>query len=122
LQIVAFVPFDKGVPRPFTAVGEGVGNMALAELVSPHLPYLRRFSRALTGSQASGDAYVEALLEAIIADPSSIDSGTSGIRTRLYALLCRLWESIGINMQATVPNDHWERAAQLKLANIAPRP
>jgi DNA-directed RNA polymerase specialized sigma24 family protein/CheY-like chemotaxis protein len=96
--------------------------MALAELVSPHLPYLRRFSRALTGSQASGDAYVEALLEAIIADPSSIDSGASGIRTRLYALLCRLWESIGLNMQAAVPSDHWERAAQLKLANIAPRP
>jgi DNA-directed RNA polymerase specialized sigma24 family protein/CheY-like chemotaxis protein len=96
--------------------------MALAELVSPHLPYLRRFSRALTGSQASGDAYVEALLEAIIADPSSIDATGSSIRTRLYALLCRLWESISLNLRASVPSDHWERAAQLKLANIAPRP
>ena len=44
--------------------------MTVAELVGPHLPYLRRFSRALSGSQKSGDSYVEALLEAIVVDPS----------------------------------------------------
>jgi DNA-directed RNA polymerase specialized sigma24 family protein len=96
--------------------------MALAELVSPHLPYLRRFSRALTGSQGSGDAYVEALLETIIADPSSVQSKAGNIRAELYGLLCRLWESISLNLQSGEPESHWERAAQLKLANIAPRP
>jgi len=36
--------------------------MTLSTRIAPHLPYLRRFSRALTGSQASGDAYVAAAL------------------------------------------------------------
>ncbi len=31
---------------------------------------LRRFARALCGSQPSGDAYVVAMLEALIADPA----------------------------------------------------
>jgi len=96
--------------------------MPLAELVAPHLPYLRRFSRALTGSQQSGDAYVEALLETILADPDSARSSDGNTRVALYGLLCRLWESITVNLQGAEPSDRWERAAQLKLANIAPRP
>lgn len=44
--------------------------MSIATLVGPQLPMLRRYARALTGSQTSGDAYVAALLEALIADPS----------------------------------------------------
>ena len=47
--------------------------MNLAANIAPHLPYLRRFSRALTGSQHSGDAYVAALLEALIADPAQFE-------------------------------------------------
>jgi CheY-like chemotaxis protein/DNA-directed RNA polymerase specialized sigma24 family protein len=96
--------------------------MALADVVGPHLPYLRRFSRALTGNQQSGDAYVEALLEAIVADPSVVSGDSAEVRARLYAQLCRLWESISLNVQTATPHDHWERAAQLKLANIAPKP
>ena len=46
--------------------------MSLAQQVAPHIPLLRRFSRALTGSQQSGDAYVMALLEALIADPNGL--------------------------------------------------
>ena len=42
--------------------------MTLSTRIAPHLPYLRRYSRALTGSQTSGDAYVAAVLEALIAD------------------------------------------------------
>ncbi len=53
--------------------------MTVAELVGPHLPYLRRFSRALSGSQKSGNSYVEALLEAIVVDPSTV---TAGARSR----------------------------------------
>lgn len=94
--------------------------MALAELVSPHLPYLRRFSRALTGSQESGDAYVEALLEAIVADPASARKGPD-IKVVLYGLLCRLWESITVNLRGEEPSPAWERAAQLKLSSITPR-
>lgn len=37
--------------------------------VARHLPYLRRYARALTGNQTSGDAYAVAVLESIISDP-----------------------------------------------------
>jgi len=96
--------------------------MGLAELVGPHVPYLRRFARALTGSQKSGDAYVEALLETMIANPGEVDGEDGNLRVKLYRMLCRLWESISLNLQASTPADHWERAAQVKLANMQPRP
>jgi DNA-directed RNA polymerase specialized sigma24 family protein len=95
--------------------------MTVAELVGPHLPYLRRFSRALSGSQKSGDSYVEALLEAIIVDPSPV-TAAGNPRNALYGLLCGLWESIGLNLAAAEPLDQWEKAAQAKLASIEPRP
>lgn len=40
--------------------------MSLTARVAVHLPYLRRYARAVTGSQTSGDAYVAAVLEALI--------------------------------------------------------
>ena len=47
--------------------------MTLSTRIAPHLPYLRRFSRAVTGSQTSGDAYVAATLEALIAEYRDLD-------------------------------------------------
>src|SRR5690242_8443235 len=101
---------------------EGVPEMSMAEIVSPHLPYLRRFSRALSGNQKSGDAYVEALLETLIADPSTSKGAERNARVFLYGLLCKLWGSIRLNLKDEGPRDSWERAAQMKLGNIAPRP
>jgi len=94
--------------------------MSLAANIAPHLPYLRRFSRALTGSQSSGDAYVAALLETLIADPSQFESGPN-IRVSLYRNYCRLWESISLNLKAPGGSPEWEATAQRQLANIAPR-
>lgn len=37
-----------------------------ADKVISELPYLRRYARALTGSQVRGDEYVKACLEAIL--------------------------------------------------------
>ena len=59
--------------------------MTLASRIAPHLPYLRRFSRATTGSQTSGDAYVAATLEALIADTSIFPEGSDD-RVSLYKL------------------------------------
>ena len=42
--------------------------MTRSQLVAEHLPLLRRYARALTGNQASGDAYVGAMLEALLQD------------------------------------------------------
>ena len=94
--------------------------MSLAATIAPHLPYLRRFSRALTGSQHSGDAYVAALLEAIIADPDQFEAG-SNVRVSLYRSYCRLWESISLNLKKPNIGQDWEASAQRQLASIAPQ-
>lgn len=46
---------------------------SLKAAFSPHLPYLRRYARALAGNQKSGDAFVRAALEALVANPDAPD-------------------------------------------------
>jgi CheY-like chemotaxis protein len=94
--------------------------MGVADRIAPHLPFLRRFSRALTGSQASGDAYVVALLEAVVAEPSMLDEDADA-KIALYRILTRLWGSLRINTLPDTPAGHWERSAQRRLTAIAPR-
>lgn len=64
--------------------------MSLSTRIAAHLPYLRRFSRAVTGSQASGDAYVAAVLEALIADVTLFPQGPKD-RVNLFKLFCSLF-------------------------------
>ena len=66
--------------------------MAIAQSIAPHLSYLRRFARALNGTQAGGDAYVAATLEALVADPSVFPKDLSP-RVGLYKIFLKLWSS-----------------------------
>jgi CheY-like chemotaxis protein/DNA-directed RNA polymerase specialized sigma24 family protein len=68
----------------------------IADLVAPQLPRLRRFARALTGSQKRGDCYVAATLEAIIAD-SRVFRRDLAPRTALYQLFLRVWNALPLN-------------------------
>jgi CheY-like chemotaxis protein len=94
--------------------------MSLASQIAPHLPYLRRYSRALTGDQHSGDAYVAALLEAIIAEPSDMQD-TPDLRVGLYRGFTKLWESISLNMKGANDMPDWERSARRHLATVSPK-
>jgi DNA-directed RNA polymerase specialized sigma24 family protein len=76
--------------------------MAIAEKIAPHLPYLRRFARALCGSQESGDAYVVAVLESLVEDPSSFSQDEEP-RVSLYSCFLKVWNSVRINQTATTP-------------------
>jgi CheY-like chemotaxis protein len=87
--------------------------------VAQYLPFLRRYARALTGSQASGDAYVAATLEALIADRTVIEDAR-GPRVALYRLFTKIWNSLSVNgmtgmPETSLPGEH-------KLANITPLP
>src|SRR6201986_4329867 len=73
--------------------------MSRSQLVAEHLPLLRRYARALTGNQSSGDAYVGAMLEALLQDPSLLDEG-HGPRAGLYRLFTQIWNSVSINDDA----------------------
>lgn len=70
--------------------------MSTSQAVLQHLPYLRRYARALCGSQGSGDAYVAAALESLIASPQILQTG-SNPRVALYQLFTRIWNSVSVN-------------------------
>ena len=72
--------------------------MSLSETIAPHLPYLRRYARALNGTQSSGDAYVIAVLEALVAAPESFDR-TLPARTSLYRVFSQIWNSVAVNAE-----------------------
>jgi len=94
--------------------------MPLSKLIAPHLPYLRRFARALAGTQSAGDAYVAATLEVLTEDPSLFDVDLDP-RIALYRTFLGLWNSVGINLKADTIV-HGETAVDRKLEQITPLP
>lgn len=93
--------------------------MTLSTRIAPHLAYLRRYSRAVTGSQTSGDAYVAAMLEALIADVSIFPQASSD-RIGVF----RLFASIFFRMRVTIDPERssfaWEQRAAANLARVSP--
>jgi CheY-like chemotaxis protein len=73
--------------------------LSTSQAVLQHLPSLRRYARALTGSQASGDAYVVATVESLIASPQVLES-SSNPRVGLYRLFTKIWNSVAVNDKA----------------------
>jgi len=93
--------------------------MSISHAVAQDVPYLRRYARALTGSQNSGDAYVAATLEAMIADPSVRDDA-AGPRVALFRLFTKIWSSLSIN--GTSVAEPSLQPGEQKLSNIMPLP
>ncbi len=93
--------------------------MNLSSAIFPHLPFLRRFSRALTGSQQSGDAYVAAVLDSIIADPASLKSGID-VRVALYRQFCGIWQSVSFNMKSSGLSDPFGGRPHQMMAALSP--
>ncbi|WP_299329180.1 response regulator [Parasphingopyxis sp.] len=68
---------------------------SLGEQLAPHLAMLRRFSRALTGNQEQGDAFVRLTLESIVAAPERFPSDFDP-RLALYKNFLEVWTSTDI--------------------------
>jgi len=66
--------------------------MSMSQTLAPHLPYLRRYARALTGSQSSGDAHVRAALTALLAGDQTLIEGVPP-RVGLYRIFHAIWQS-----------------------------
>ncbi|TCM18103.1 sigma-70-like protein [Novosphingobium sp. PhB165] len=94
--------------------------MSVSDQIAAQLPYLRRYARALTGSQHSGDAYVRATLEAALADNTLRDE-IARSRAALYAGFTRIWATGHVDEPAPMLDvDGAEQAAQTRLAKVAP--
>ena len=95
--------------------------MSLATEIAPHLPYLRRYARALTGSQGHGDAFVRAALQAIVDAPESFPRDVDP-RLGLYRTFHAIWSSANVEVkdeqEGTAGN--FEKIAQSRLAAITP--
>lgn len=98
--------------------------MTATDSIMADLPYLRRYARALSGSQAHGDAFVSATLEAILAEPALVKAGGQW-RVGLYHAFHRIWESAHLEVDPDVQapdfiGDELEAAAQRRLAQVTP--
>lgn len=96
--------------------------MSLGQKIAPHLPFLRRYARALTGSQEHGDAYVRAALEALIAAPDQFPNDVEA-RLALYHTFQTIWASAQIegNDVGVLSGDLAEQIAAQRLARISPQ-
>ncbi|EJL32046.1 response regulator [Novosphingobium sp. AP12] len=94
--------------------------MSVSDQIAIQLPYLRRYARALTGSQHSGDAYVRATLEAALAD-RSLREAIARSRAALYGAFTRIWATSHVDEAGMSGGGGLhEQAAQERLATIAP--
>lgn len=89
----------------------------LAQSIRRELPYLRRYARALTGSQTAGDNYAVATLEAILSDRSLMD--TEDTRIGLFRTFHAIWQSSGqpVEQESQTPQ---EACAQAHLRGLTP--
>ncbi len=93
--------------------------MPVSQSIAPHLPSLRRFARALSGSQESGDAYVVALLEALAEDPSMFPLDMDP-KIALYRLFLKIWNSVDANAFPALRLEQTE--AMRSLQSLTPEP
>jgi DNA-directed RNA polymerase specialized sigma24 family protein len=95
--------------------------MSLLERLAPHLPYVRRYARALTGDQQTGDQYVRVALEALAAGEKVLEAHLTP-RVALYHVFHAIWCSSGAQLET---QDDDQTSAQddttHRLMRIAPR-
>jgi len=84
----------------------------MSQTLAPHLPYLRRYARALTGSQSSGDTHVRAALTALLAGDQSLMEGVPP-RVGLYRIFHAIWQSGA---------EHYDETAQAAAAATGKNP
>jgi CheY-like chemotaxis protein/DNA-directed RNA polymerase specialized sigma24 family protein len=70
--------------------------MTVSVTIARHIPMLRRFARAVTGSQASGDAYALATIEVIASGEMPV-AQNGDARRDLFTAFVRVWGSRPVN-------------------------
>jgi DNA-directed RNA polymerase specialized sigma24 family protein len=91
--------------------------MAVSDSLVQHVPYLRRFARALTGSQATGDGCVVAALEAIVAGQAP----NMPARIALYRLVLKEVNALDPGaLTSSAPLSSDVETVQRKLAVLTP--
>ncbi len=89
----------------------------LSSAIARDLPYLRRYARALTGSQDSGDRYAAATLESLLIDASVINAAERP-KVGLFHAFHLVWASSGAPTDES--DDVLAARAQAHMAALTP--
>ncbi|MCK0120447.1 response regulator [Loktanella sp. F6476L] len=89
----------------------------LADQLTIELPYLRRYARALTGAQASGDDLAYETLQRILNDRTALIADTP-LRVAVFRIFHQQWTAMATAPSAIDQGDHAH--AQKRLADLAP--
>ncbi|MBN2739801.1 MAG: response regulator, partial [Rhodobacteraceae bacterium] len=84
--------------------------------IGANLPYLRRYARALTGSQDSGDRYAAATLEAILEDTTPFEGNDP--KLALFLAFHLVWASAGSPLGE--PDSRLSASAQDHMSSLTP--
>ncbi len=93
-------------------------HMSKSLQIAKELPFLRRYARALTGAQQTGDHYAAATLEAILQDRSLLDDRFLP-KVGLFRAFHSVWQSTGTPV-GSEPVEGIEARAQNLLAQLTP--
>ncbi len=96
-------------------MSHNTASVDITHSIAGDLPFLRRYARALTGQQSSGDAYSAASLEAILEDRSVFD-GDMSPKVALFRVFHKIWSSSGPQIEDN--GDGLEGRAQRHLARL----
>jgi len=94
--------------------------VSLSQQLANDLPFLRRYARALTGSQVKGDAMVRATLEAALGDETIKTSLGKG-RAALYRAFHEVLDASGLTTNANEIANAKEASAMSKLEAVTDR-
>ncbi len=89
----------------------------LATEIAHQLPFLRRYARALTGNQQSGDNYAAATLEAMLSDDTVFDRKLA-TKTALFRVFHQIWVSSGSPVDDAADPGTPEAQAQWRLSGL----
>jgi CheY-like chemotaxis protein len=92
--------------------------MSLGQQLAPQLPFLRRFARALAGSQTAGDQIVRATLEGIVSDPTAIRRDIDP-RLALYRLFLEIWNSVDRSLAQDGSEERLEAITKKRLEGLS---
>ncbi len=85
--------------------------------IARDLPFLRRYARALTGNQTSGDNFAAATLESLLIDDAVLSVGASP-KVGLFHAFHMVWASAGF--PEAEPEDRMTARAQVHMARLTP--
>lgn len=91
------------------------------ESLAGHLPHLRRFARALAGTQKAGDAYVIATLEAMANDPMIVPENMDA-RVALFKVFIQIWNSISLNSSIEAEAETKAPTLEQRIQALSPLP